>query len=86
MEGLGACATSAPVVYPNAGVASTRVGLDTEQCRRQATEAVGLTKRYLAKHGVELIGAKVKLATARRERTVKRGGARGAGSRPLRPK
>ena len=27
---------------------------------------------------LELIGAKVKLATARRERTVKRGGARGA--------
>jgi hypothetical protein len=42
---LGACATSAPVVYPNAGVASTRVGLDTEQCRRQATEAVGLNGR-----------------------------------------
>jgi hypothetical protein len=42
---LGACATSAPVVYPQASAAPARVALDTEQCRRQATEAVGLNGR-----------------------------------------
>jgi hypothetical protein len=42
---LGACATSAPVVYPKANAAPARVAADTEQCRRQATEAVGLNGR-----------------------------------------
>jgi hypothetical protein len=42
---LGACATSAPVVYPGAGANVAQVERDTEQCRRQATAAVGVNGR-----------------------------------------
>jgi outer membrane lipoprotein SlyB len=42
---LGACATSAPVVVTTSAADSARVARDTEQCRRQATAAVGLNGR-----------------------------------------
>jgi hypothetical protein len=42
---LGACATTAPVVYPSAGADAARVARDTEQCRSQAAKAVGLNGR-----------------------------------------
>jgi hypothetical protein len=42
---LGACATSAPVVVPTSAADSARVARDSEQCRSQATAAVGLNGR-----------------------------------------
>jgi hypothetical protein len=84
---LVGCATSAPVVYQRPAADNTaqaRIARDTDACRRQATEAVGVnghrsagTGRDVAKVGaIGFVGAAVGSAVTRSKEVWQR--ARGA--------
>lgn len=84
---LVGCATSAPVVYQRSATdtaAQARIARDTDACRRQATEVVGVNERRSASTGrdvakvgaIGFVGAAVGGAVSRSKEVWQR--ARGA--------